>query len=118
MLVLEDSDEDRLYLAKGVPRDWVVSGKEVSIDGAPTRWGRVTLKMMSNRSTKTITARIVLAKSGSPKETHLKLRLPVENTLQTVTVNGKPATMGGVHKDTVIIPTGADRHFEVTARWA
>lgn len=118
MLVLEDSDEDRLYLAKGVPRDWVVSGKEISIDGAPTRWGRVTLKMVSNRSTKIITARATLAKSGSPKEVHLKLRLPIGNTLQTVTVNGQPATVGGVHKNTVIIPSGADRHFEVVAQWA
>lgn len=28
MLVLEDSDEDRLYLAKGIPRQWVASGKK------------------------------------------------------------------------------------------
>src|SRR2546428_141968 len=27
MLVLEDSDAERLYFAKGVPREWVVSGK-------------------------------------------------------------------------------------------
>src|SRR5882762_2352130 len=117
MLVLEDSDEDRLYLARGVPRDWVLSEKGISMDGAPTRWGRVTFKMMSNRSTNTMAAGVTLARSGSPKEIHLKLRLPAERTLQTVTVNGQRATMGGVHKDTVVISAGSDRHFAVAARW-
>ena len=46
MLALEDSDEDRLYLAKGVPREWVVSGKEIRIDQAPTRWGRVNFRIV------------------------------------------------------------------------
>ena len=45
MLVLEDSDEDRVYLAKGVPRDWVGSGKEIRIEHAPTRWGRVSFNL-------------------------------------------------------------------------
>jgi hypothetical protein len=39
MLVLEDSDEERLYFAKGLPREWVASGKEIKIERAPTRWG-------------------------------------------------------------------------------
>ena len=42
MLVLEDSDEDRIYFGKGLPRNWVASGKEISIEQAPTRWGRVS----------------------------------------------------------------------------
>ena len=37
MLVLENSDEDRLYLAKGLPHAWVESGKEIGIVQAPTR---------------------------------------------------------------------------------
>ena len=45
MLAIEDHDEDRLYLAKGVPRAWVASGKPIRIDQAPTRWGRVNLRL-------------------------------------------------------------------------
>jgi hypothetical protein len=107
MLVLEDSDEDRLYLAKGLPRDWVASGKEIRIDQSPTRWGRVDFKMASN------TASITLARAGAPKELHVKFRLPVEHTLQSATVNGRPARIGGLHNDTVIIPTRNERHFEI-----
>jgi hypothetical protein len=43
MLAIEDHDEDRLYLAKGVPRSWVASGKPIRIDRAPTRWGRIKI---------------------------------------------------------------------------
>ena len=45
MLVLEDSDEEKLYLAKGVPREWVASGKEIRIEQAPTRWGKVSFSL-------------------------------------------------------------------------
>ena len=48
MLVLEDSDEERLYLGKGVPREWVGSGKEIRIEKAPTRWGRVNFTMLAD----------------------------------------------------------------------
>jgi hypothetical protein len=36
--------------------------------------------------------------------------------LQSVAVNGEPAAVGGVHKDTVIITTGGKRNFEVIGR--
>jgi hypothetical protein len=32
-----------------------------------------------------------------------------------ITVNGQPATIGGIHGDTVIIQTGDRRRFEVMA---
>ena len=118
MLVLEDSDENKLYLAKGLPRDWVTSGKEIRIDDAPTRWGKISLKMVANPSTRTVIANVELAASVTLEEVHVKLRLPVQNTLKTVTVNGSSATVGGQHGDTVIVPTKGERHFEVVGRWS
>jgi hypothetical protein len=116
MLVLEDSDEEKLYFAKGVPRDWVASGKEVGIDGAPTRWGRVSLKMTAQPAAKRVTATVQLARAGAPKEIHVKLRLPQGNSLQTVTVNGRPAGLAGLHNDTVIIATGNEKEFKVVGQ--
>lgn len=118
MLVLEDSDEDKLYLAKGLPRDWVASGKEVRIDGAPTRRGRVSLRMAANPSAKTVTANVEFAGPDMAEEVHVKLRLPEENSLQMVTVNGATAALGGGHADTVVIPAQAARAFEVVGRWS
>jgi hypothetical protein len=116
MLVLEDSDEDRLYFAKGVPRDWVISGKPIRIDQAPTRWGRVNLHIESQPASKRIVATIELARSTAPKEVHVKLRLPPEQSVQSVTVNGRALTLTGSHGDTAIFQPGNERRFEVIAQ--
>jgi hypothetical protein len=116
MLVLEDSDEDRLYFAKGVPREWVVSGKPIRISQAPTHWGRVNLDLAAQPASNRVVATVELSQPGSPKEIQVKLRVPVQNPIKTVTVNGRPATLGGLHKDTVIITTGNEKHFEVVGQ--
>jgi hypothetical protein len=117
MLVLEDSEEDLLYLGKGLPRDWVVSGKEIRIDQAPTRWGRVNFKMQAKGANQVI-ATVDLPKNNGPKELHIKFRLPPANELHTITANGATAQISGLHKDTVVIETGAHRHFEVVAHFS
>jgi hypothetical protein len=118
MLLLEDSDEDRLYLAKGIPRDWLASGKEISIDGAPTRWGKIQFQMQMNEAKNKVIVTVNLAKGSAPKETHVKLRLPLSSKIQKVTVNGQTAQIGGPHNDTVIIATGNARRFEITGEIA
>jgi hypothetical protein len=115
---LEDSDADRLYLAKGMPREWLGSGQTLSIDGAATRWGRVSMRMKADTAAKKVNASVTLARAGSPKELHVKLRLPEQYKLGTVTVNGRPAQLGGPHNDTVLITTGNESKFEVAGAFA
>ena len=116
MLVLDDSDEDRLYFGKGLSRESVASGKEIRIEGAPTRWGRVNFGISSNLSAKTASAHVELAKPGSPKELHVKFRLPHANTMKSATVNGIPAQIGGAHNDSVIIKTTNERSYIISAQ--
>jgi hypothetical protein len=116
MLVFEDSDEERLYLGKGLPREWVTSGKEIAIEGAPTRWGRIDFKMTADISARRTTATVRLAKGGAPREVHVKLRLPAAGKWAAVTVNGKPCTLGGRHKDTAIVTIGNERTLEVVGQ--
>lgn len=118
MLVLEDSDEDRLYLGKGIPREWLASGKEIRIDAAPTRWGRVNFKIAADANSKTATANVILAGVRAPKELHVKFRLPKGNTIQNVTANGRPVKLGGPHNDVAIFPAGTARRFDVVAHFA
>lgn len=116
MLVLEDSDEDRLYFAKGVPRAWVGSGSPIKISQAPTRWGRVDLELAMKPGTKSVVAKVELARAGSPREIWVKLRTPVSSPVKKATVNGRPAVLGGPHKDMVIVPTGSEKSFEIVGR--
>ena len=115
MLVLEDSDEDRLYFGKGLPRDWVASGKPISIRQAPTRWGRVNFQMQAQPEKKVVVAKVELARAGSPGEVQVKFRTPTNQPLKSATVNGKPAEFSGLHKDSVIVNTGGEKSFEVIA---
>jgi hypothetical protein len=118
MLAIEDPDEDRLYLAKGVPRAWVASGKPISIEHAPTRWGRVNFHLQNRPDSKTIAATVELPRSGTPKELHVKLRMPVETPITSATVNGRPASVGGPHRDTVIVSTAGGTHFEIHGHYS
>jgi hypothetical protein len=118
MLVLEDSDADVLYLGKGLPRNWVVSGKEIRIDRAPTRWGRVNFSIAADTASGKLSASVSLTGAGAPKVLHVKLRIPGNKKLEDLTVNGQPATIGGLHGDTVIIGTSGLKRFELSARLA
>ncbi|PYV61375.1 MAG: Tat pathway signal protein, partial [Acidobacteria bacterium] len=118
MLVLEDSDEDRLYFGKGLPREWVISGKEIRIERAPTRWGRVSMKIIADATTKNIQAEVDLERPGSPKEIQVKLRLPKQYALRKPTVNGRPVAIGGLHNDSVVVQTGSEQHFRISAEFA
>jgi hypothetical protein len=116
MLVLEDSDEDRVYLAKGVPREWVASGQDIGIEHAPTRWGSISFNLVAKPSAKSVVGHVELSGANAPKEVHFKLRLPLETPVRTVTVNGQAATLGGLRNDTVVIITGNEKRFEVVGR--
>jgi hypothetical protein len=116
MLALEDSDEDRLYLGKGLPHAWVSSGKPISIKGAPTRWGRVTFHIAAQPSANRVRATVELERPGSPKQLQVKLR--TGHRLRNVTVNGRPAKLGGAHNDTAIFETGHEKHFEVIGEYS
>jgi len=118
MLVLEDSDEDRLYLAKGTPREWMATGKEIKIEHVPTRWGKVSFTLGVKPGGKSVVGHAELTGTKAPKELHFKLRMPTSRTVQSVTVNGKPAKLEGLHKDTVIIATGGEKKFEVVGQLA
>jgi hypothetical protein len=118
MLVLEDSDQDRLYLGKGLPRDWVGSGKEISIAQAPTSWGRVSFNMAADMAANRVHAQVALERPGAPKELQVKFRLPVHDHLRQATVNGQSARFGGPHGDTVIFQTGNQKQFDLTAEFA
>ncbi|MGH9162779.1 MAG: Tat pathway signal protein [Vicinamibacteraceae bacterium] len=116
MLVLEDSDEERLYFGRALPRAWVASGEPIQIEQAPTRWGRVRFNVASETASGTVSANVELAKPGAPKEIQVTLRTPRDAQLRSVTVNGRRVTLDVSHRDTVVIQTGRERRFEIVGR--
>jgi hypothetical protein len=116
MLVLEDSNQDRLYLAKGLPRKWVASGKKIGIERAPTRWGRVSFTLQAQPAANAVVGHVELTGAKVPEEIYFKMRLPSGSSLRSVTVNGEPGILGGLHGDTVIVTTRGGKRFEVVGQ--
>jgi hypothetical protein len=116
MLVLEDSDDEILYLAKGLPREWVGSGKAIQIEKSPTRWGKASFSLKTSPESRSVIGNVELDGTKLPREVHFKLRLPKQMILERVTVNGKPSALAGVHGDTVIISTAGARRFEIAGQ--
>jgi hypothetical protein len=117
MLVLEDSDDERLYLAHGIPRSWVASGKEISIKQAPTRWGGVSLSLAAQPERKAIRAMVEFSGPETPREFELSLRVPRGSRLRAATVNGGSAELTDVRKETMVVRSGREKEFEVNARY-
>lgn len=114
MLVFEDAEEDRLYLGRAIPRSWTGSEKEISVEDAPTRWGRVSFSLKANMAAKTAQAIVKLEKQDV-REIHLRMRLPEGKQLLSAKVNGKPANLIGKQKDTILIQAGTALNFKVEA---
>jgi hypothetical protein len=90
-LVLEHPDDDIVYLGRGVPRAWIATGKEISIKGAPTRFGLVDYSIQL-AAPLTLKVRVKFL-SDVPKQAEIKLRGPMGSKVSSVTVNGKTADL-------------------------
>lgn len=98
-LVLEDPDDEVLYLGRGVPVAWLATGKEISIKQAPTRWGRVDFLIQL------VDARLKVAidfMQRAPAEVRVKMKLPGNMTMDTLTVNVNTTIS---HKDELVLKT-------------
>lgn len=118
MLVLEDGDEETLYLGRAVPRAWVASGKPIGINGAPTRWGQVDYRL-APRGDNQLAATIVIHGTGKlPKTLQVSFRIPQGKRIARLAVNGNPAPPGGRNKDAAVFASDGKRSFEVMAEIA
>lgn len=108
MLVFEDGDG--LHLLRATPRDWLTSGKPVAIAGAPTRWGKVDVRLTGKAGM--IEGEVVLHEGSAPAA-WLKLRLPEGARLTQVNANGTSLAIEG---DRVRLPRLAGR-IAISARY-
>jgi hypothetical protein len=114
MLVFEDSEEDRLYFGRAIPRAWIKPHTRIAIEGAPTRWGRVDYKLVAND--KQLVATIVLPEDREPaREIQVSFRVPEGRTLANITANGAPTPIVGKNNDAALIATNGQHRFEVVA---
>jgi hypothetical protein len=116
-LVFESEDHDQLHLGRAIPRTWLGSGRPISIQGAPTRWGKVDLSLKADMVARSVIGSVRLAGQQGPAETLLRVRLPAHAKLAMAKVNGAPAEIVGQHGDTLRLNTRETGLFELEARF-
>jgi hypothetical protein len=115
MLAFED--DDGLHLLRAVPRDWIGSGREVGIKGAPTRWGRIDVSARLDRERNVVTGDVMLH-GAAPPRTSLRLRLPPGLKIVAARVNGRLVQPDAADRETLTLSGAADGRYAITARLA
>ncbi|MEZ2418824.1 twin-arginine translocation signal domain-containing protein [Luteibacter sp. RCC_6_2] len=70
--VFDDSAGETLWLARAIPHAWLDTGEPVSLDAAPTRWGRCGVALRKEGSQ--LSATVTLPADASPKAVWISLR--------------------------------------------
>ena len=108
MLVREQGDQ--LILAQAVPQHWLADGKQVSVRGAPTHFGKVSYTIRSQVKEGRISVMLDPPKRTPPQAIVVHLRHPSGARIQSVLVDGKPIeTFGG---NTITLPR-RERELEI-----
>lgn len=114
MFVMERGDE--LWLAPFVTNRWLQDGLKVSVQNAPTGFGKVGYTINSAVAKGEIEAVVELPSKCTAKKIVLRLRHPDGKPMQSVTVNGKPHADFDAKKETITIAPG-DEKITVRAKY-
>lgn len=116
LLVFEDPQAEVLWLGKGIPRDWLADGRHVSVQEAPTRWGRVGYEIASSIATGHVRARVHLPAAAN-MQVKLRLRVPRGYRLSGVRIDGKAWNRYDAATGTIDLPGNAAQ-YALDARYA
>jgi len=110
LLAFEDPRDDSLWLARGMPRNWLARGNAVAIQRIPTKWGRVGYRFEPNGGAVLVTVDLPNPPVPSVK---VRLRDPEQRRLSRVSVG----TIAG-DGETIELPRGARGRINFVARFA
>ncbi len=71
-----DGEAETLRLLFATPRRWLENGKTISVQNAPTSFGKISLRVESKIARGEVIAKVVLPEKNSAKKTLLRIRLP------------------------------------------
>lgn len=111
-----NAENRELRLLHATPREWLMQGKTIEAKNAPTLFGDVSCKAVSDIENGIVTASYSLAKRNAPKAISLRLRVPGGKKLVSVTVNG--AEWSNFDAETATIALGTLEHAEIIATFA
>ncbi len=116
-MLVQERDDDSLWLCAATPRRWLEDGKRIRVERAPTCYGPVSLTVESHAASGTIIARFSADWRKRPAALLLRLRHPAQKPLRSVRVNGQPWSDFDARKEWVRIPNPTEAGYLVTAEY-
>lgn len=84
----ETGDKENLYIAHAVPRQWLEQGKVIEFEDAPTLFGNVSCRIVSDVAHDGVHVDLSVPTRDPIKGLYLKLRLPDGKRMRSVVING------------------------------
>ncbi|HEV2324342.1 MAG TPA: hypothetical protein VGS10_10385 [Terracidiphilus sp.] len=116
-MLVREMDDHTLILGQAAPRAWLQDGKVISVQNAPTWFGRISFRVQSHAKDGRIDAAVHLD-DGLPRTTILlRLRHPDGRQIHGVTVNGKEWRDFDAQKEWIRIPNAGSGAYTVVANY-
>ncbi len=103
MVVFEDPNEPVVWLAKATPRAWLENGEKITVEGSPTRYGKIDYQLRSEINKGKIYGVINLP-DGYDATTKIRLRIPMNKKIRRVNVNGKKWKEFDAEQEVITLP--------------
>jgi len=116
-LVQAERDRELLWLARAMPREWLVEGARTVVRDAPTRWGRLGLEIRSHVDTEGRIDVVIHTPGGGWPRVNLRLRHPRGELLREVRLNGRPHDDFDPETETIHLPAGLTGTSRVVVLW-
>jgi hypothetical protein len=116
LLVFEDPVIGTITLGHGIPRERLAHGREIGVDGAPTRLGKISYKIWSRIGEGVISATVDLPERQGA-DVRLRLRAPRPFSLVSAHITDREDIKLAVQGDCILLPPDRSGRLEVTTRW-
>jgi len=98
-MLIQELDDDTLLLLQATPRKWLEDGKTIEVERAPTHYGQLSMKIVSQAASNRLLAQIDMPDRRYPNILLVRLRHPTGKPIKSVTVNGRDWTDFDVKKE-------------------
>ncbi len=116
-MLIQERDDDSLLLLQATPRKWLERGKAITVERAPTYYGRLSMEVEGLTEENRIRAEIEMPDRRHPGTLLVRFRHPTGQLMKSVTVNGKNWTDFHIAKEWVRIGEPDQRHYSVAVSY-
>jgi hypothetical protein len=92
-MAIDEQEPGRLTLLRGCPRRWFEPGQSITVENAPTYFGKMAIR--ANSEVERITIEVEAPDRSIPETITLVVRSPKDRPVKSATIDGKPVKLEG-----------------------